>query len=62
MPDRIEHANVASAAMHIMLTVAMHRLGLRTMEVTQAEYEEAIKGTKDLNIQFDGDVYRAVRL
>lgn len=61
-PTRVTHNDQASAAMHILLTVAMHRLGLMTMEVTEEEYETAIEGTEDLRIMFDGVHYRAVRL
>jgi len=60
-PTRITHNDQGSAAMHILLVVAMHRLGLQTMEATQEEYETATEDTDDLRIMFDGAHYRAIR-
>lgn len=61
MAQRIEHTTLASAAMHIMLTVAMYRLGMTEMEVTEAEYAAATEGFGDLRVMFDGVHYRAIR-
>jgi len=53
---------VLHAALHVMLVVAMHRLGLTSMEVREDEYLQAIEGFSDLRVQSDGTFYRATRL
>jgi hypothetical protein len=60
-PVRITHNEQATAAMHILLVVAMHRLGVLAMEVTDEEYATATEDTEDLRIMFDGTHYRAIR-
>jgi hypothetical protein len=55
---RHDHDN--TAALHILLVAAMHRLGIDDLQVTRPEYEAAkAKSKEGLRLSFNGTTYRA---